>query len=161
MQRKWPAKEGTWSRNAVWSMPLPAMSSKGSPSPTVSWKVRNPLAFTNGIVGSRNEDAIAGTEYDPELRTRGRKRLIPVLLYADDGAAGRELDRMMNLRAEVCRTQQRALDAIETLAGRFVASQDAQPLGSYTELHDRVVDRCIGGDYEASLIACEFTQCGR
>src|SRR5215472_562856 len=157
MQRKWPAKEGTWSRNAVWSMPLPAMSSKGSPSPTVSWKVRNPLAFTNGIVGSRNEDAIAGTEYDPDLRACGRKRLIPVLLYADDGAAGRELDRMMNLRAEVRRAQERSMHEVEILAHRLVASQDAQPLGAYTELRDRAVDRRIGSNHEASFIACEFT----
>src|SRR5262249_48880043 len=93
--------------------------------------------------------------------TRGRKRLIPVLLYADDGAAGGELDRMMNLRAEVRRAQKRSVHEVEILADRLVASQDAQPLGAYTELRDRVVYRRIGSDHEPPFVGREFTQRGR
>src|SRR5689334_24645778 len=49
MQRKCAANDGTWSRKAVWSMPLPAIRRRGSPSPVVSTYVFNPLAVTNGI----------------------------------------------------------------------------------------------------------------
>src|SRR5690349_24338347 len=127
MQRKCAANDGTWSRKAVWSMPLPAIRRRGSPSPVVSTYVFNPLAVTSGIAApcvgrpsrSRRENAIAGPEHDSELGPHGAKRLVAVLLHAHPGATRAQPDRIVDLGAEICRAHQRAVQRVEPVGRRF------------------------------------------
>src|SRR5438034_2361824 len=124
-------------------MPLPAISSNGGPSPTISKCVRTPLAVTKGIVGPRpvfyvqgrlrGEDAIRRAERESEPRTSGRNGLISILLHANERSTRFERHRVVNFRAETRHVQKRALHKVHSLVCRQALRQDPQALRSHAK----------------------------